>query len=185
MNEKCVFVPGRLRVHLCPKVASRSMFEAFHQERQASVTDVNGDGGEWRFHCVRHPLDRLVSLWSYFCVGDGLRGQPQVEKLGYWKGQAFPEFLDVVCERHDQNIHTRMQVAFRGPRDADQLIRYERLGEEWTDLVRRFPDIKIMRELPRIHQTSHRTWMDYYTDDLRGRATDVFAADLELYARAR
>ena len=185
MNEKAVAVPGILRVHLCPKVASRSMFEAFHQERRAALVDVNEDAGEWRFHCVRHPLDRLVSLWAYFCMGGGLNGQPQVAKLGYYERQRFPEFLDVVCEKHDQNIHTRRQIAFAGPRQADQLVRYERLTEEWAELVRRFPDVKMRRELPRIHVTSHRPWMDYYTDDMRERAEDVFAPDLELYARAR
>ena len=47
------------------------------------------------------------SIYAYFCMGDGLNGQPQVGKLGYYKTMPFAAFLDVVSERHWENIHTR------------------------------------------------------------------------------
>jgi len=183
-NEKVVLVPGLVRVHLCPKVASASLYKAFHQEKRAYLTSAKDDGGEFRFWTIRHPLDRLVSLYSYFCLGFGLNGQPQVAKLGYSKGMAFEDFLEVIFVRHWENIHTRKQIEFAGPREADQYVPFERLQDEWTGLRRRFPDLKIMRELPHIHKTDHRAWQNHYDEPLRKRAEQAFAEDMELYGKA-
>lgn len=181
-NEKAVIVPGHICVHLCPKVASRSMVEAIY-DRRAAVVPVEYDAGGYRWHCVRHPLDRLVSLWAYFCKGMGLNGQPQVAKLGYYLGQPFANFVDTICERHDENIHTRMQVAFAGLR-VDRRCRYENLASEWTALCSRFPSVKIRKELPVIHKTNHDAWQGYYSPELRRQAEDVFAPDMALYEEA-
>jgi len=182
-NEKVVCVPGLLRVHLIPKTASASLYKAFHQEKRAYLAPASDDGGEYRFMPVRHPLDRLVSIYAYFCMGDGLNGQPQVGKLGYYKTMPFAAFLDVVSERHWENIHTRKLVEFAGPREADRYAPYERLQEEWTALRAKFPKTKMMRELPVLHRTRHMPWESYYTPETRKRTETVFADDLALYEK--
>ena len=184
MNEKVICVPGLVRVHLIPKVASASINAAFKNERRHHLAPAHEDGGEYRWAVIRHPLDRLVSLWSYFCEGDGLKGQPQVAKLGYFKGQGFEAFLDVVYNKGWANIHTRPQSGFLGDRQADYYADFANLGEEWKALKRRSPGLKIPWNLPRMHQTKHRGWKDYFTPETRKRAEDHFAKDMALHGKA-
>lgn len=182
-NEKVVVVPGIIRVHLCPKVASASLYKAFHQEKRSYLAPAEANGGEYRFLPVRHPLDRLVSLYAYFCLGTGLNGQPQVAKLGYEQGMPFETFLGVIFERHWENIHTRKQVEFSKGHDIDQYAPFERLQLEWDAMRRVFPDLKVMRVLPYKHKTSHKPWQEYYDKHWRKRAEQEFAADLALYEK--
>jgi len=184
-NEKVVVVPGLVVVHLIPKVASASLYRAFHMEKRAYLTGVN-DGSGFRVIVVRHPLDRLVSIWSYFCRGSetNLSGQPQVRKLGYYVGQPFSEFVDVCCVQHWKNNHTRMQVHFAGEQEADLYCPFEHLHAGWQRLRERCPDVKLMRELPHSHPSQHRGWQEYYDRELADKAERVFAPDMALYEKA-
>ena len=185
MNEKVMVVPDLVRVHLIPKVASSTLHKAMGFDKRAYLVPATEDGDEYRWKVVRHPLDRLVSIYSYFCAGTGLAGQPQVAKLGYHKGQNFQDFLDVVCDRHWENIHTRMQCEFEGPRPADYYADYSHLEDEWRDFQAMFPDLKAMVHLPVIHKTDHKPWEQFYNDSQRCQAEQTFAKDLELYSLAK
>ena len=129
--SRVVVVPGMVRVHLIPKVASEAIYKAFHQEKRAHLETPEENGGEFRLVVVRHPLDRLVSNWAYFCRGSPteLNGQPQIRKLGYTDNMAFDDFLEVALEQHEQNVHTRAQVEFIGPHKVDRLVPLHRLDE--------------------------------------------------------
>ena len=181
--SRVVVVPGMCRVHLIPKVASAGIYKAFHTEKRAHLETPEESGDEFRLVVVRHPLDRLVSNWTYFCQGSPteLNGQPQIRKLGYTDDMAFNDFLEVVFVQHEQNVHTRMQVEFLGPNKASRIIPIDRLDDEWFKLRRRCPEMKVMREIPRTHTTTHRPWGDYYDAGSRVRAEEVFAPDVALF----
>lgn len=177
-------VADGLRVHICPKVATASISAAMHGVHYYHESpEVDGD--EYRWMCVRHPLDRLVSCWAFFCNSEDdseIRGQHDVMSLGYYHGMPFDEFMDIALEKHELNAHTRKQLRYAGSHGFDHLCKFENLAEEWRKLQARFPFLK--KPLPMTHKSNHRNWKMYYTDEQRQRAEDVYADDLDLYGMA-
>lgn len=140
------------------------------------------EGPEYRFGVVRHPLDRLLSCFSFFCLSDRLKNHPGMREIGYRPGMSWVEFLSIALQRHNDNEHTRFQAVFMGPHRFDRLARLENLGAAWAELRERFPVIE--RDVAVSHQSSHGDWRDAYDAGLRRWAELVFAADLDLYERA-
>lgn len=174
-------VPGVLRVHHAPKVASASISAAMHGAyTQHAFSDEAGP--EYRWGVVRHPLDRLVSAWAFFCRDGRIRNQPGLFVIGYEDGMRFVEFLRLALVRHNDNNHTRFQACFLGPHKFDRLGRFENLGDEWAALRKRFP--VITRDIPWHHKTNHPDWRDMYDTEVKRYAELVFAADLALYEAA-
>ena len=65
---------------------------------------VNDPGPEYRFGVVRHPLDRLVSCWAYFCRDGRISNQPKMRQIGYRHAMSFDEFLDVALANHWRKV---------------------------------------------------------------------------------
>jgi len=172
-------VPG-LRVHTSPKVATWAILEAMPGARHAIVSEP---GSELRLMVVRHPLDRLVSAWSFFCQADDnirIGGEPNLLKLGYFLGMPFDRFVDICCQTHDQNVHTHRQIHFKGPHQMDALIPLPHLNEAWEGLRDRFPVLPMTHN----HRSDHGPWEAYYTHRTRDMAEQVYAPDVALYEQA-
>ena len=179
-----VMVADGLRVHICPKVATASISAAMHGVMYHHESPFQ-NGDEYRWMCVRHPLDRLVSCWAFFCnapTNHEIKGQHDVLKLGYKHQMSFSDFLDIALDKHELNAHTRKQVRYTGGQKFDRLCRLENLPYEWKRLQERFSFLK--QPLPLTHQSRHNGWQEYYTDEQREMAEDVFADDLALFREA-
>lgn len=172
-----------LRVHICPKVGTASMSHAFHGvPYRNAFPDEEGPG--FRFMAVRHPLDRIVSAWAYFCNAETtheIGSQPGLLAMGCYFGMPFSEFLAICLKRHDENPHTRTQVQFAGPHRIDWLCPLDDVPDAWELLRQRFG---YLRPLTHKHRSHRAPWEKYYDEDSRERAETVFADDVALYARA-
>lgn len=171
-----------LRYHACPKVASTAIAVSFRTIAEWRTPEDPGD--EYRFMIVRHPLDRLVSAWSFFCdpLRTTMENNPEFQRIGYWKGMGFDDFLEIALKRHGDNIHTRKQINYAGPHEIDLLVPLENLPEAWEMLSQKFDYLK-----PLVHNhTSNRKrdWKDYYDYDTRKAAESIFEEDIELYRKA-
>ncbi len=134
---------------------------------------------------VRHPLDRIVSAWSFFCnapTDQEIKGQHDVTSLGYYWGMPFALFLDLCLEKHSKNAHTRAQVEFAGPHHIDVLCPLERLQEAWEVLRGLF---QYLHPLTVSHQSQRTNWQTYYTPSQRNRAEQVFANDMRMFEQAQ
>ena len=179
-----VLVADGLRVHICPKVASASISAAMIGVRY-NHTFTEEEGPEYRWMVVRHPLDRLVSCWAFFCNSETpleIDGQHDIKTLGYRYGMPFDEFLDIAIESHAKNAHTEKQILYAGNHKFDRLCRLENIAAEWSALRKRF--LMLKRPLIVTHQSKHGHWSEYYSDLQSEKAMNVFAEDLELYHRA-
>lgn len=181
-----VFVfPGRLRVHTVNKCASGAISQTLAGRAFSVKPDDPGD--EYRFMCVRHPLERIVSNWTYFTQTEKPFFDSQGSeygRMGYRHMMPFDDFLDVCLEHHAENHHTRAQADFAGPFEIDHLVPLHRLNDEWEWLRASFPDLNI-KPLPEgVHATSHSHWGDYYTPQQQWDAERVFARDVKLWAKA-
>ena len=164
-----------LRVHTVPKVGSASIDKALRRftNRHASPDEP---GEEYRWMVVRHPLDRLVSAWAYFCKKDG--PPKTMQGIGTFSWMPFGEWLERVLPDPSVNSHVQPQVDFKGPFRMDRLCRLENLNSEWKALRGRFPCIL---PVERWNKTTHDPWPSYYTPAQRSAAERAFAADIDLY----
>lgn len=181
MPKNVLVAPG-LRIHICPKVATASISNAMLgvKYRHAKPDE---EGPELRVMPVRHPLDRLVSAWSFFCRSETdheIRGQKSLKELGYYYHMPFSRFLEVAFEHHADNNHTQMQVDFAGPHNPN-LIALQNLGAAWDILRSKFT---YLRPLKHVHASTHLTWETYYSPSERLKALSVFQPDVRLYEQA-
>jgi hypothetical protein len=152
--------PELLRIHLIPKVASGTINAAFMPRKGAherTVTTPNDPGSEFRMAFVRHPADRLVSAWGYFCnspTDQEIVAQQNLVKLGYRHGMPLQEFIEMALEMHNLDPHTSMQCHRIGDEPFDLISPLNRLHPVWTSLVKAFP--LCVRPLPqqKVHASS-------------------------------
>lgn len=176
---------GDLRIHTCHKVASSAMRVAVGQ-----VTHHKGHPddphNQTTLMAVRHPLDRMVSMFSYFLHNENHRTYkfaPNLQRLGYRRGMPFEEFLPVFKEQYMNDLHTLPQVYFKGKRDIDILVPLEDLSEKWNrDIKPRWPAFRYMEKT---HQSQRAPWDTYFTPETREEFETLLAEDLELYNHAR
>lgn len=129
---------------------------------------------------VRHPLDRIVSAWAFFCKDDPTRIDYVLKDIGYQLGMTFDAFLEICLKRHHENRHTRKQVYFAGPHKIDHLCPLERLSEDWALLRERFPNLN---SIEHNHISEHDHWSSYYDSSQRKAAEAVFAEDINLFQK--
>ena len=116
--------------------------------------------------CVRHPLDRLVSLWHHRC------------RLHAWEGQAtesFNRFCELLVGGELKTWLWRTTIAELVPWEPDGLLRCESLA---MDLDREGLNV---REVPRHNTSFRRPWQEYYTPTLLDLIRPWATADCERF----
>ena len=111
---------------------------------------------------VRHPLDRLVSLYHHLCHYHAGQG---------WGAPGFTEFAWQLCRDELPKLYTTSLTQFYAPVPTWLPIHWERLAE----------DLRIHglgRALPRLEvSVDRRDWRGYYTAETLARVREHFAAD--------
>lgn len=180
-----VLIIPKLRIHVINKVASTSIRMALKASGLNYSTAYPEDRGyEYRWMCVRHPLERLVSAWAFFCnqPEDGLKFKPRLLEMGYRNGMQFYEFLEVALIHHSEDPHTMAQVHFKGPHSINRICRLENIEDEWWSLQDKFP--LITESLEVVHKTEHYEWERYYSRKQRDITSRLFQSDIYLYDNA-
>lgn len=177
-----IVLPNRVRIHTAPKCASASISAAMHRSGYVHAFPED-EGPEPRLMAVRHPLDRIVSAWAFFCSPDtpeDVTKQPGLIRIGYYKGMPFNDFLDVCLERHNENAHTRKQSIFAGPHEIDWPVRLDQLPDVWEKMREKFG----LKAMVHSHKSAHDDWVNYYDEASRKRAEKKFAEDVDLFRAA-
>lgn len=130
---------------------------------------------------VRHPLERIVSFYTFFCKDPNKLNSNGIAAIGYYTDMPFEECVDTICEKHWHNHHTMKQVDLKGPHNIDLLVKLENLNKYWPELQQRFPSLS---NLGHFKKTNHKPWQKYYSPELRNKAEEEFAKDIELYEGA-
>lgn len=174
---RTVLVADGLRVHKVFKVASATISDAMSSVA-VRMARPEERGQEYRWMVCRHPLDRLVSVFTYFCTG---RYLGRIE-MGICKGMPWDDFLHVALGNPYGDKHLRPQIIAAGPYPLDKLCWLEDLTEEWEVLRERF---SYLLPLKWLMKTEHKPWQEYYTPSQRIRAEVIYAHDLVLYESVR
>ena len=171
-TESVIKIPG-LRIHTIPKVASGSIKNAF-REVPYEMVSPDEKGPEYRWMCIRHPLDRIVSAWAFFCFHKGeLTGN--LTRLGYTKGMPFDEFFNLIIEVHDEDRHTCGQFHYAGPHKIDRYVKLHNLSAKWKVLEKKFPVLN--KPLQWLNPSQHQGWQRQYSVAQFDEAMRVFNAD--------
>ena len=177
----CSVVDGGLRVHLIPKNAHSNIALAIGDRQIGTRHDVSEESDDKRLAVIRHPLDRIVSAYEFFChtrvelpFNDGMK------VLGYKREMTFDEFLEHLLENYEKNVHTQKQVDFIGGQEIDYLIPIEKLAEFWPTIEKEF-NLPALSEKHANRSAVEKPWASYYTEESRAKAEHVFKEDVELY----
>ncbi len=172
-----------------PKVASTAMRQAVL--RSLSVIDPDSynhpalkvddeiNESEWVMAIVRHPLDRLVSVYHYFLIDDT---HPTFSLKEAWTGMPFGDFVAMVSENRDEDVHTRLQSSFL-PRRINDIDVLENVGPAWKRLQKKFGWLDDL--VPTNASEREEGWKDYYDDASLKLAKRAYESDFELYERVR
>ena len=180
----------RLRLHLIPKNAHYAM-NKYGMNQGNKIFDIGiprkdvkeREGGVYRVMCVRHPLDRLVSCYSFFCLNETWFSRGQLPEDYYFK-MSFEEFCEAYEKNYEFNIHTVPQIFYKGGQDLDLLFRIEDIKKGWYELHKEFPDL-VKPEISAIgHKSKRGPWQEYYSPELRKTMEDLLGEDLALYEEA-
>lgn len=168
---KPVIVGNGLRIHTIPKVA-HSSFNILAREYNHYRADPYEEGPEDRFLVVRHPLDRLVSLYTFCCCRDI---SSPIEY--YTKGLLFQQFLEAIKKHYLKNVHTIPQWYFRGPHKIKWIVKLEDLNTVWETVSQEYS----MNLLGIVNKTIHDPWQDYYSKKDRQYFETLYQEDINLY----
>lgn len=180
----CSKVEGGLRVHLIPKNAHSNVVYAIRDKQIGQRVDVAEASEDTRLAVVRHPLERIVAAYTFFCkerlhlpFNDGMKD------VGYKREMTFNQFLEHLLKNYEKNVHTQKQVDFLGGQDIDILIPIEKLQEVWPSIMTKW-HVKALDERLANH-SYHDPWETFYTPEQRKLTEETFKEDLDIYNLAR
>ena len=147
-----------------PKAACTSRL--FVTKRWRVKNYAGGIGADWYVYTfVRHPLDRLVSLYHN-----------QYERRYRGKGSRFEKFArDVFQGVLGRDRHWLPQTFITDQFNLDFIGRFENLAEDWKVIQDRFG----FNDLPVRNSSTHKPWREYYDDALLNDAVSYYQKDFE------
>jgi chondroitin 4-sulfotransferase 11 len=148
-------------------------------------------GSRFKFAFVRNPWDRLVSWWSMIDNGRDFidPSQPPNSFFGYVLERAhnFEEFIlrctDEITDPDGRKHIFRNQIDYlvdeNGTIIVDFIGRFERLQECFDEVCRRLGRTPV--ELPRINDSRHAAYTEYYTPAMAETVARHYARDIETF----
>ncbi len=169
-----------LLVHKVPKNAHTTLTIAL-REREHTVFEAKNDVEGRRLMVVRHPCDRAVSAWAYFCHGQNGKLQDFMTDLGFKPRMRWDAFFEVFKNAYPHNAHLCQQDLFRCGHEIDLLVPIEKLNDTWKELRKEYPELPV---LTCANASEHKHWEEYVDNAQLYWFHQVFAKDLELWRKA-
>ena len=139
---------------------------------------------------VRHPLDRLVSMWRHLVCRDDF--YTPFGEFGLRAWMPFPEMVERIAETSDDtaDLHFRSQTSlfsYAGKLLPTWVGRFEHLDRAWGDFreIARRRGLNLASTLPHMNNTSDGSpWLNSYTKDTLSIAQERYRDDLNIWYRA-
>lgn len=186
MRVQTVFVvEGKFRFHGIPKCGSRSAEVLLQGDSTRTYPcDTNaGTGSEPRIALVRHPLERLRSLYNFVYV-ERATGKPEqtiyVKEYLYPAACEFEQFLDHALDKFFLDRHTIYQAFFVGPRRPDYVGPLRDFDKVAGYLLKKFDLKGSIEHANRTNDRGPRCDRSY-----ESLVEQTFALDMDLWERAQ
>ena len=137
----------------------------------------------FKFAFVRHPLDRLVSAFFHLQKTTDPRDREFFARYGNVTKDGFSAFVDWLsqqdaCYRHVVLMPQHEFICLGDRVMVDVLGRFETIEQDYAKIARR---IGLNENLPRLNETEHRHYSEYYDDRLRNEAMRIYKRDFEIF----
>lgn len=184
----------RLVLCITPKAASMSIIDALSRHYSVSVQkpshrysvfrwmtleQVQVAVPDWpRAQFVRHPLDRLRSVYDYHILKSHLERSSNLRER-FTPGMSFRLFVDRVLEEPDYDSHYLPQCEMTDR--VDYLGKFENLSDDWRDF-RDWAGVDLP-DLQHINANRKTTGcsLSELTEYQRRRLNEIYAGDFERY----
>jgi hypothetical protein len=144
----------------------------------ASATEIIAKIGKetfnsyFSFGIVRNPWDWQVSLYKFGIESTSNRSGKFFNRFG-----SFDNYIRWRCK---EDVHYQKDFLFS--KSGEQLVnfigKYENLETDFHEICEH---IGITVELPRLNQSRHKSYQDYYTPETTDLVRKIFAPDIELF----
>jgi len=140
-------------------------------------------GKAFKFAFVRHPLDRLVSTFFHFKKTNDPRDMEFFARYGNVTKDGFSAFVDWLgqkeaCYRHTLLMPQKEFICLGDRLMVDELGRFETIDQDYAKIARR---IGLNENLPRLNETEHQHYSEYYDDRLKNKAMRIYKRDFEIF----
>lgn len=166
-----VLVAREHRIHIVPRVGSNSLQRAF-ANRIDRFDSPEVDGPETRIIPVRHPVERMLSVWAMFCHGFSPFPVESLQQLGITYGMSLDAFADIALSADHDEPHLRAQARYHAGQ-TDGLVRLENLASAWPE------------SLPPLLWVNTADFRPVCPAHLRPRIEQYYAYDMALYEDAK
>lgn len=117
------------------------------------------------FAFVRNPWDRMVSAYAYITRGETSFDAFVCKGQDFQDNPMWPRSAPQVRWTHNPD----------GQQCVDVIGRFETLAADFAEICPSAPPLE------RVNASDHRPYQDYYTDTIRQRVADMFAADIAAF----
>jgi len=124
------------------------------------------------FGIVRNPWDWQVSMYNYGIESASNRNGKFLKR--------FKSFDNYIRWRCQEDVHYQKDFLFSesGEQLVDFIGKYENLEEDFQKICE---NIGIAAKLPRLNQSRHKPFQEYYTPDTVDLVRKTFAKDIDLF----
>lgn len=165
-----------IALHTVPKNASTSMIAAIPEGTKWQRATLETPLARLMF--VRHPVERLLSVWRYFVLGPFTGpGIPLVNETDD-DLRTFEQFVEFAIRHRYLDRHFLPQV-FYGSAEGITLVPFERLKRTWNAIRLAWP---ALGALPHERRSEGPSLL--IDPGLQARIRSAYAADFKLYERA-
>lgn len=162
-------INGILKTIAPPKCGSEYLSRVVKRNRVLRPYD---DGEQFVVFVTRHPLDRLVSTWAFFCVSEA-RPKHQFRKYLQDPGDlesdwlTWEQFQAKFIEKKDYEAHLRPQnFNFRDAEHIDYFIPLDELNNHLLTLQEGFPEVNFDLDIVSRHVSKRdKDWRNYIDED--------------------
>ena len=171
---------------LIPGVASTSIGYALKKHTNVEEYSRKPDD-VFVLGVTRHPYDRLVSVYQYFCRsadGGRLHNAEMLTKAGLFWNMPWETFLANMRHHSYMSMHTAEQGWWWKDITPDYMVAIEDLGSSWKKLQEFCLELS---DLPKEHlnKVEHGPWEEHFNHEQTVRFAPQLQGDLEVYSTAK
>ncbi len=155
----------------------KDLFDATHarpHEIQTVISSLELDC--FSFAVVRNPWDRAVSMY-YFGKKAGL-----ARVFGLKNDLSFEGFCEVLKSQEGNRLFLPVfkQIEWtHGSIEVDEVLRFENLGEDFSNMIKKHNINHIYPHLPHVNSTNHKPYRDYFNSNAKKIIKNLFEEDCD------
>ena len=132
----------------------------------------------FNFTITRNPYSRIVSCYNFLVGAEGFDIRHNT-----YKGMSFEEFVKVICDTKDRDSNSHFKSLSEHHKIKGKLNYFNFVGklENIEKDFKRILEILKVEDMEMYHRnkTNHKSWEEYYTDELKRMVYNRYKGDFK------